>query len=531
MTYTSLNSNFARLNAIDHDKYFESTKCCKDESGKCRLDVNLTGIVCTIGPACDSPEKLTEMLNAGMRIARLNFSHGDHESKAKLIKKLKDLRSSTGKPFAIALDTKGPEIRTGDLKDKSSKTIPIKIGSTVTLTNEISKYSECTSDFIYFDYAGVKSLPVGTSIFIDDGLLQLKVEKKVNDSTLECKAINSGNLGSRKGVNLPNVSVDLPAMTDKDKKDLKFGVEHSVDMVFASFIRSLKHVQEMREYLRECGDKQGEIHIIPKIENSEGLMNFDEILSGSDGIMAARGDMGIETMLETVPLKQKIMARKCNDAKKPYIVATMMLESMCTNPRATRAEVYDVNGAILDGASCVMLSGESAKGKYPLEAVKTQALIAKSVEKYCEELSKCSTMVCEALPRHPAEWLAKHTGARFIIAMECGNFNESIPSLRASVPNTPVIYLSSDEKRVHQSNCFRGMLPHLIDAKKCSTKDHKETMKYILSEGLAGLKKYAPKCRVKDDEPIVILTSCPGHYSLNAVFAKQFEIDMKTIYG
>jgi len=519
MTYTSVTGAYKEIDPCALDAF--NPKEIEEKTKDGIIDINLTGIVCTIGPKCESKDTLKEMLQAGMRIARLNFSHGSHEAKAKMIQLLKELRNETGRPFAIALDTKGPEIRTGDLKNGN---VIITKDSEVIVSNDKEKFGECSPSFIYFDFPNIQALETGVSIYIDDGLLQLKIVEKIDAKTIKCIAQNEGELGSRKGVNLPNVETNLPAMTETDKKDLKFGVEQDLDMIFASFIRNAKHVAEMRDYLKECGAKE-HIFIITKIENHEGIKNFDEILEASDGIMAARGDMGIETMLETVPIKQKIMARKCNEAKKPFIVATQMLESMCNNPRATRAEVYDVNGAILDGASCVMLSGESAKGKYPLLAVKTQSTIAKSVEKYISQIDKCSN----ALPKHPAEWLAECSDARFIISMECGSCGK-IPTLKNSVPNIPVAYLTTNPKRAYEANLNRGMLPKIVDASKIKSSDYKTTVIEMLKEGILALKTYSYcDLNISEDENIVMLCSCPGSYQLSVIKAKDFNVDPKNL--
>jgi len=516
MTFTALNHRFGQLDTAALDAFMEKN----DDPSK--LAVNLTGVICTIGPACDNKETLREMLLAGMRIARLNFSHGSYESHGKIITMLKELRTEMKRDFAIALDTKGPEIRTGDIKS-GAKTVPIVSGSEVVMSNDAAKFGDCASDFLYCDYPALGQLTVGASVFIEDGLLQLKVESIVDEHTIKCRALNASDLGSRKGVNLPNVDVALPAMTERDMADLAFGVTQGVDMVFASFIRSKAHVVEMREFLKAKGDEHNEILIVPKIENSEGLRNFKEILEVSDAIMAARGDMGIETLLETVPIKQKFMSQLCNEAGKPYIVATQMLESMCENPRATRAEVFDVAGAVLDGASMVMLSGEAAKGKYPREAVATQAKVARAVEKTLEHFAQCPGSRTMAV--HPAEWLAKSAGARFIVAMECGSPDNKIPLLRHALPNTPVAYLGTNARRVQQANLGRAMLPRLVDAKLCNANDWAKTAAHLLSEGVACIKNYVPGAKVCAEEPIVLLASCPGHYCLSVTTLKAHGVE------
>jgi len=511
MVFTSLDSAFNGLNLETFDRILTKS----EEPGQLS-PLNLTGVICTIGPASANEEKLTEMLKSGMRIARLNFSHGDHESHAKTISLLKNLREKLSRPFAIALDTKGPEIRTGDLdaaKSEGKPTVAVVKGSEVKFTNDKANFGKCAPNFIYCDYPALDKLEVGQYIYIEDGLMQFQVTQKVDGNTLICKAMNGGDLGSRKGVNLPNVKVELPAMTEQDKRDLAFGVKQGVDMVFASFIRSAEHIREMKAHLKREGDADNKIAIIPKIENQQGLDNFGEILKEVEGVMAARGDMGIETRLETVPLKQKMMSRMCNEARIPYIVATQMLESMCKNPRATRAEVYDVAGAVLDGASCVMLSGESAKGAYPVEAVKTQAKVAASVESVLETLE--SGLKAPTIAQHPAETLARAVKAPFIVSFECGEMCPALPSLRTAMPNVPVIVLGRDERFLQQSNLFRAMLPYKIDTARIDRSKPCETTKYLIGEALAAYKMYTGGAEVAKDAKVVLLCSCPGHYNLS----------------
>ena len=375
----------------DHKKgqsLSQDAKCMLDHN--CRLDiyspppaVRATSIICTIGPKTKAPEVLTELRTCGLNIVRMNFSHGSYEYHGEVIaatrKSVAD-NALDGRLVAIALDTKGPEIRTGNTVGGGN--VELVAGSMITVTTDAAKKEECSAALLYMDYANLpKVIAVGGTIFIDDGLLELKVISiDLGAGTLECQVMNTGMLGSKKGCNLPNVNVDLPALSEKDKADLKFAVEQNVDMIFASFIRKGSDVVEVRKCLTDADPVVGKrMRIISKIENHEGMVNFDDILVETDGVMVARGDLGIEIPTSKVFLAQKMMIAKCNMAGKPVICATQMLESMTSNPRPTRAEASDVANAVLDGADCVMLSGETAKGSYPREAVTTMAQVLAAV--------------------------------------------------------------------------------------------------------------------------------------------------------
>jgi len=330
-----------------------------------------TKIVCTIGPASESVEKLCQLIESGMNVARLNFSHGTHEEHGQRIQKIREAVKITNKPVAIMLDTKGPEIRTGLLKEGK---ITLETGKEFILTTE---EIEGTSERVTVNYSGLtKDIQIGEHILLDDGLIALKVQK-VEGTEIYCHVLNGGELSNRKGVNVPGVNIKLPAITEKDIEDIKFGIEQEVDFIAASFIRSAGDVLEIRKILE---DYKVDIHIISKIENHQGVVHIDEILEVSDGLMVARGDLGVEIPAEEVPLIQKMMIEKCNRAGKPVITATQMLDSMIRNPRPTRAEASDVANAILDGTDAIMLSGETAAGKYPLESVQTMARIAERIE-------------------------------------------------------------------------------------------------------------------------------------------------------
>ena len=331
-----------------------------------------TKIVCTIGPSSDSYEVLNALVNQGMNVARLNFSHGTHPEHKKRIDTIKKLRDDIDEPIAIMLDTKGPEIRIKTFKDGM---IRIEQGQDFTLTSEDVEGDETKVSVTYKDIT--KDLKADDRVLIDDGLVEFTVIS-VDEKNVYMKAVNSGELSDRKGVNLPSVKVNLPTLTEKDIEDLIFGIKNDVDFIAASFIRSAKDVLEIRKILESNGGD--DIKIISKIENLEGVQNIDEIIDVSDGIMVARGDMGVELDEEDIPLVQKDIIRKCNLKGKFVITATQMLDSMIRNPRPTRAEVTDVANAILDGSSAIMLSGETAAGNYPVKSCEMMRKIAVKIE-------------------------------------------------------------------------------------------------------------------------------------------------------
>lgn len=332
-----------------------------------------TKIICTIGPSSESREVLTKLINSGMNISRHNFSHGTYEENGKKINLVKELRKELDKPVGILLDTKGPEVRTGKF-----------IGDKVTLVEGSDYIVSCGEDIVgdntmcSVSYKGLyEDVKIGDLILIADGLIALEV-KAINGNQINTVVKNTGTIGNFKNVNVPGVVTKLPAVGEKDLKDLKFGVEMGVDIVAASFVRTAEDVLEVRRVLNENGGSY--IKIFSKIENHEGVHNINDIIEASDGIMVARGDLGVEVPLEEVPFIQKMIIKKCNNVGKPVITATQMLESMNNNPRPTRAEVSDVANAVIDGTNAVMLSGETASGKYPVEAVSIMKRIVKKAE-------------------------------------------------------------------------------------------------------------------------------------------------------
>jgi len=332
-----------------------------------------TKIVCTIGPTSESEEIFKELVNSGLNVARLNFSHGNHEEHKKRIDTIKKVRTELGANIAIMLDTKGPEIRTRDFENGE---VEIEKGQEIIITSkEILGNSKIIS-VTYDKFA--EDIKKGDTVLIDDGLISLEVIEKINDTDLKCIVRNEGTIKNKKGVNVPNVKINLPALTKRDISDIEFGIKQDIDFIAASFIRKAEDVISIRRVLEE--NNADHIMIISKIENREGVENINEIIEVSDGIMVARGDLGVEIPAEEVPLVQKELIRKCNAAGKPVITATQMLDSMIRNPRPTRAEVSDVATAIFEGSDAIMLSGETASGSYPVESVKTMSRIAVMIE-------------------------------------------------------------------------------------------------------------------------------------------------------
>ena len=335
-------------------------------------NIKRTKIVCTMGPASDKEEILRELVKSGLNVCRFNFSHGSHEEHKGRMDLVKKVRQDLGQPVAILLDTKGPEIRTGNFE---APEVLLEEGQkfTITMKDVVGNKEMCT-----VSYKGLANDVVsGDTILIDDGLVGLRVDE-VNGDDIVCTVENSGIVKNHKGINVPGVKINLPALTEKDISDIEFGITQGIDFIAASFVRKASDVLAIREVLEK--NNATHIQIISKIENQEGIDNIDSILEVSDGIMVARGDLGVEIPTEEIPIAQKMMIKKCNDLGKPVITATQMLDSMMRNPRPTRAEVTDVANAIYDGTDAIMLSGETAAGKYPVEAVKTMATIAKRTE-------------------------------------------------------------------------------------------------------------------------------------------------------
>ena len=414
-----------------------------------------TKIICTMGPATDDDEVLKDLMRSGMDIARLNFSHGDHEEQLGRIKRIKKFREELNLPIAILLDTKGPEIRTGLLETDDD--VELVTGQEYTLTTrDIKGNNEITS----ITYAELpQDVEAGNTILIDDGLIELKVKEIKDGTDIVCDVINGGLLGSRKGVNVPNVRVNLPSITEKDKADIEFGLENGIDFIAASFIRNAEAVEEIKDII---GAHNMHVGVISKIENMEGVENIDAIIDASAGIMVARGDLGVEVPAEEVPFLQKEIIRKCNDAFKPVVTATQMLDSMIRNPRPTRAEVTDVANAIYDGTDVVMLSGETANGKYPLEALKMMAKIAERTEKdikdRASDISKVhskrsiSSAVCNATVQ-----TADNLNAKAIVCPTISGFTARLTSKLK--PNAEIIGCSPYDNVLRKMQIYWGVRP------------------------------------------------------------------------
>lgn len=424
-----------------------------------------TKIICTIGPSSEDDKIIEQLILNGMNAARLNFSHGDYEEHKQRILKIKAIREKLGSPIAIVLDTKGPEIRTGVFKD--GKVQVNKDEEYIFTTREVIGDNKICS----ITYAGlVNDIKVGEILLVDDGLVAFCVEK-IEDTQIYTRVLNTGIIGTKKGVNVPGASINLPPLTQKDINDIKFGIENEVDIIAASFVRKAQDVIELRRVLERNGGEK--ILVISKIESREGVENIDDIIRFSDGIMVARGDLGVELPVEEVPLVQKMIIEKCNKAGKPVITATQMLDSMIRNPRPTRAEVTDVANAIFDGTDCIMLSGETASGIYPVEAVKTMAKIAERTEKaldYSEMLEdrkiKSAASVADAISYTACTTAEEIRATAIIAATMTGHTARRISKFR---PKQPIIAVSPYEYVARKLAIIWGVYPMI--AQKMETSD------------------------------------------------------------
>lgn len=418
--------------------------------------IKKTKIVCTLGPASSNEETMRAMLLSGMNVARLNFSHGTHEGHRETINKFRRVRDELGVSAAVLLDTKGPEIRLGDFVNGHEI---INKGDKFTLTSE---QIEGNSESVSITYKDLPSqVESGTRVLIDDGRVELKVVSTTN-TKIVCEVVTGGKISNRKGVNIPGKSLDLEYISEADKNDILFGIEMDVDYIAASFVRTADDVMQVRNLLKANGGEN--IKIISKIENMEGIDNFKEILELSDGIMVARGDMGVEVDFEKLPGIQKKFIKECCRAGKTVITATQMLESMTSNLAPTRAEITDVANAVFDGTSAVMLSGESAAGKYPVETVKVMAKIVAQAEKDAEEVKQYKFLevdvdendVSNAIG-HAACTTARDIKASAIVALTTSGYTAE--KMAKYKPDTPIIAATPNIKTYHQQALTRGVYP------------------------------------------------------------------------
>ncbi|SIS51663.1 pyruvate kinase [Salimicrobium flavidum] len=456
-----------------------------------------TKIVSTIGPASEKPEVLKQLIEAGMNVARLNFSHGDFEEHGSRIDNIRKASEESGKTIAILLDTKGPEIRTGDMKEKE---VFLEKDSTLYVTMDPV---EGDAERISVTYPGlIDDVHKGSKILLDDGLIELLVEEIDKDNNeLKTTVLNNGPIKSKKGVNVPNVSVNLPGMTEKDARDIEFGIEQNVDFIAASFVRRASDVLEIKELLEK--NNASDIHIIPKIENQEGVDNIDSILKVSDGLMVARGDLGVEIPPEDVPLVQKKLITKCNQAGKPVITATQMLDSMQHNPRPTRAEASDVANAIFDGTDSIMLSGETAAGDYPVESVQTMANIAWKTEtgldyaSILSERTKHTDMtITDAISQSVTHTAINLDVNAIITPTESGHTARMVSKYRSQ---SPILAVTSSEKVNRKLSLVWGV--HALMGERASSTD--EMLESAVEQGLAsGLVEHGNRVIITAGVPV-----------------------------
>lgn len=450
-----------------------------------------TKIICTLGPSSEDKHTIRQLIKAGMNIARINLSHGTHDEHRKRINALKEVCGELKVNVALLLDTKGPEIRLGTFYGGK---ITLKKGQEFILTSKPLIGDEKIA-FINFDNIA-KTVEPGEKILLSDGLIELCV-KKIEGENVICTVLNSGEIGDRQGVNIPNKSLPLPALTQRDIEDLQFAVKVGADFVAASFVRKADDVREIRRVLDKNGGS--DIHIIAKIENQEGINNIDEIIDVADGIMIARGDLGVEIPVEDVPLVQKKIIFKCNIAGKPVITATQMLDSMIRNPRPTRAEATDVANAIFDGTDAIMLSGETAAGKYPVEAATMMAKIAEKADIAALEAGKQRQITVKSITdaiSHATCSIALELGAKAIItSTKSGYTARAVAKFR---PAAPIIAVTYNEKVIKTLQLIRGVTPLKVNETSSTDEMFHEALKGAVNSGM-----------VKSGDLVVITAGVP----------------------
>lgn len=457
--------------------------------------MRMTKIICTLGPAVDDESLLEQLILGGMDVARLNFSHGTHEEQKARVDRLKKVRERLNMPVPLLLDTKGPEIRLGKFEKGE---VTLQEGNEFVLVNENILGTEEKSTISHKEL--YKDVKVGTRILINDGLVAIEVQK-VEGKDIRCKILNGGAISNNKGVNIPETDTHLPAITAQDIEDIKFAIENEFDFIACSFVRKASNVNEVREILKKYGGQ--DLKIISKIENREGVSNFDEILKVSDGVMVARGDLGVEIPTEEVPIVQKMIIKKCYENGKPVITATQMLDSMIKNPRPTRAESSDVANAVYDGTSAIMLSGESAMGKYPIESVRTMVRIAQKAEESIDYGSKLAAMeydmrgnITNAISYATCTTALQLNAAAIISVTQSGQTARMISRFRASCP----IIATTSNPRVQRQLCISwGVVPILV-GEAVSIEEMFET----------GVKKALEIKLVKQGDIVVITAGGPA---------------------
>lgn len=430
-----------------------------------KTSLRKTKIVGTIGPASQSEEMLTKLVNAGLNVTRINFSHGGYEENGEKIETIKKVRKDLNKPLALLLDTKGPEIRTGVLETGNEK-ILLEEGQTFTFVNEDIVGNKDKTSISYKEL--YKDVTVGSTLLVDDGALEFEI-LEIKDKDIVCKVLNTAKIGSRKTMNVPGVKLELPALTQKDIDDITEGIKRGFDYIAASFVRKAADVMAIRELLDANGGER--VKIISKIENQEGIDNFEEVLALSDGIMVARGDMGVEIPMEQVPIVQKHFIKRCNQVGKPVITATQMLESMTANPRPTRAEVSDVANAVYDITGAIMLSGECAMGKYPVECVEAMNKISLAIEsdiKYWKRFKNKSIKHdledYKANIAYTTASTAEHIEADAIVAYT--HLGDSVRKLVGLGTGCPILAVTDDEKTYNQLALSFNVTPVLVTGEK-----------------------------------------------------------------
>ena len=444
-----------------------------------KTNLRKTNIVGTIGPASESEEVFTELVKAGLNVARINFSHGGYEENATKIDTIKRVRETLNKPVALMLDTKGPEIRTGKLETGDEK-VTINEGQTFTFLFDDVIGNETKASISYKNL--YQDVVPGARILVDDGAIEFEVTEIVGKDVV-CKALNTARLGSRKTVNVPGLKLNLPALSPKDIDDITKGVKAGFDFIAASFVSRASDVQEIRALLDANGGE--DVHIIAKIESQEGIDNFEEILELADGIMVARGDMGVEIPMEQVPVVQKHFIKRCNEVGKPVITATQMLESMQSNPRPTRAEVSDVANAVYDRTSCIMLSGECAMGKYPVVCVETMVKISKNIEstihywkRFNEKHITKSECFASNIAFTTAE-TAEHIDATAIVAYtHSGNTARRLAGMGVKCP---ILAVTDSHRTYQQLSAAWNVTPILVEGEA--------TIENTISKGIELLKQ------------------------------------------